>query len=150
MALNLKKSGPNAKRPVGLWRRVCPRQAEPRTQGSISCALRVSGKYDAATAVTATAHKLARFIYVMLKNQTEYRDPGKGYYEERACPEPFDEAQDKRSQRARPRAIKNLERKARRLGLNPVFSHPSFKPDRLPQSADTSLRTTTPRFLSVA
>jgi len=44
----------------------------------------------------------------MLKNQTEYRDPGEGHYEERACPE--------RSRRARQRAIKNLERKAKKLG----------------------------------
>jgi len=43
---------------------------------------------------------LARIIYAMLKNQTEYRDPGEGYYEERA----------------RQRAIKNLERKAKKLG----------------------------------
>ena len=34
-------------------------------------------------------HKLARIIYTMLKNQTEYRDPEEGYFEERACPEPF-------------------------------------------------------------
>ena len=55
-------------------------------------------------AVTATAHKLARIIYAMLKNQTEYRDPDEGYYEERA----------------RQRAIKNLERKAKKLGLKVV------------------------------
>jgi len=49
----------------------------------------------------ATAHKLARIIYAMLKNQTEYQDPGKGYYEEQA----------------RPRAIMNLKRKANQLGF---------------------------------
>ncbi len=37
----------------------------------------------------------------MLKNQTEYRDPGQGFYEEPA----------------RQRAIKNLHRKAKKLGL---------------------------------
>jgi hypothetical protein len=52
-------------------------------------------------AITATAHKLARIIYAMLKNQTEYRDPGQGFYEEQA----------------RQRAIKNLHRKAKKLGL---------------------------------
>jgi len=40
----------------------------------------------------------------MLKNQTEYRDPGEGYYEEQA----------------RQYAIKNLERKAKKLGLKVV------------------------------
>ena len=37
----------------------------------------------------------------MLKNQTEYQDPGEGYYEEQA----------------RQRAIKNLKRKANQLGF---------------------------------
>lgn len=55
-------------------------------------------------AVTATAHKLARIIYAMLKNQTEYRDPGEGYYEGQA----------------RQRAINNLKRKAKKLGFELV------------------------------
>jgi len=66
----------------------------------------VYARLGAAEAVTATVHKLARFIYAMLKNQTEYRDHGEGYYEERA----------------RQRAIKNLERKAKKLGLKVVPS----------------------------
>jgi transposase len=55
-------------------------------------------------AVTATAHKLARIIYSMLKNQTEYYDPGEAYYEEQA----------------RQRAIKHLKRKAKQLGFEVV------------------------------
>jgi transposase len=58
-------------------------------------------RLGAPEAITATAHKLARIIYAMLKNQTEYRDPGQGFYEEQA----------------RQRAIKNLHRKAKKLGL---------------------------------
>jgi len=54
--------------------------------------------------VTATAHKLARIIYAMLKNQTEYRDAGEGYYEEQA----------------RQRAIRSLKRKAKKLGFGLV------------------------------
>jgi transposase len=61
-------------------------------------------RLGAPEAITATAHKLARIIYSMLKNQTEYRDPGEGYYEEQA----------------RLRAIKNLQRKAKKLGLKVV------------------------------
>jgi transposase len=53
-------------------------------------------------AVTATAHKLARIIYAMLKNQTEYRDPGTGYYEEQA----------------HQRAVNGLKRKAKKLGFD--------------------------------
>lgn len=59
-------------------------------------------------AVTATAHKLARIIYAMLKNQTEYVDLGEEQYEERA----------------RQRAINSLERKAKKLGFQLVPTQP--------------------------
>ena len=54
----------------------------------------------------ATAHKLARIIYFMLKNQTEYEDLGATNYEEQY----------------RQRVIKNLKRKAEKLGfeLTPI------------------------------
>jgi transposase len=65
---------------------------------------RMRAKLGGPQAITATAHKLARIIYAMLKNQTEYIDPGMGYYEERA----------------RQRAIKNLKRKAMHLGFDIV------------------------------
>ena len=57
-----------------------------------------------AEGITATAHKLARIIYAMLKNRTEYRAPGTGYYEGQA----------------RERAVKNLKRKAKELGFDLV------------------------------
>jgi len=62
---------------------------------------RMRAKLGSPEAVTATAHKLARIIYAMLKDQTEYQDPGEGYYEEQA----------------RQRAIKNLKHKANQLGF---------------------------------
>jgi hypothetical protein len=65
---------------------------------------RMRAKLGAPQAVTATAHKLARIIYAMLKNQTEYVDPGEGYYEEQA----------------RQRAINSLKRKAKNLGFQLV------------------------------
>ena len=55
-------------------------------------------KLGAPGAVTATAHKLARIIYAMLKDHAEYKDR---YYEEQA----------------RQRAIKNLKRKAKQRGF---------------------------------
>jgi transposase len=55
-------------------------------------------------AITATAHKIARIIYLMLKNKEEYHDPGADYYEEQY----------------RQRAITNLKRKAKKLGLEVV------------------------------
>ncbi len=69
---------------------------------------RMRAKLGKPEAVTATAHKLARIIYAMLKNQTEYIDPGEGYYE----------------QQARQRAIKNLKRRTHRLGFQ-LLPHPA-------------------------
>ena len=65
---------------------------------------RIKARSDAPTAITATAHKLARIIYAMLKNQTEYVDPGADFYEEQY----------------RQRAVKNLQRKAKKLGFSIV------------------------------
>ncbi len=51
-------------------------------------------------AITATAHKIARIFYNMLKYGTEYTDLGQEYYE----------------QRYKDRVIANLKRKAKNLG----------------------------------
>ena len=69
---------------------------------------KMRAKLGKAEAVTASAHKLARIIYAMLKNQTEYVDPGQDYYEEQA----------------RQRALKRLKRSAQDLGFEiiPVAS----------------------------
>ena len=52
-------------------------------------------------AITATAHKLARLIYSMLRHGTEYVDAGQDYYER--------EYQD--------RVVRNLTRRAKELGF---------------------------------
>ncbi len=44
---------------------------------------RIQSRHGRSAAIKATAHKLAVIFYSMLKNQTEYRDPGVSYYEER-------------------------------------------------------------------
>ncbi len=41
---------------------------------------RIRSRLGAPKAITATAHKLARIIYSMLKIQTEYIDPWQDYY----------------------------------------------------------------------
>jgi transposase len=51
-------------------------------------------------AITATAHKMARLVYSMLKHGSAYVDPGQSYYEERY----------------RDRTIKSLKRKAQAFG----------------------------------
>jgi transposase len=62
---------------------------------------RMKAKHGAAKATVATAHKLARIIYHMLKYRQPYADPGEAHYE----------------QQYRDRAIRNLRRKAALLGL---------------------------------
>jgi transposase len=62
---------------------------------------RMRAKMGPAKANTATAHKLARIIYAMLRDRTAYQDPGVDYYDN------LD----------RERAVRLLTRKAARLGL---------------------------------
>ncbi len=57
-----------------------------------------------AKAITATAHKIARIFYFMLKHKQEYIDPGQQDYE----------------QKYQERTIKNLKRKAKTLGMELV------------------------------
>ena len=62
---------------------------------------RIRARHGAPKAITATAHKLARIVYFMLKNRQPYFDPGADYYEEQY----------------RVRTIRNLQRKASKLGM---------------------------------
>ncbi len=65
---------------------------------------RQRSRLGAPKAITATAHKLARLIYSMLKHGTAFVDAGQGQYEERY----------------RSRVIQNLKRKAQELGYKLV------------------------------
>ena len=60
----------------------------------------MKAKKGPAKAITATAYKLARIIYNMLKNGTEYKDIGQDYYE----------------QRYQNRVIENMKRRAKQFG----------------------------------
>ena len=62
---------------------------------------RIKSKKGAAMAITATAHKIARIVYFMLKNQTPFEPHSQ---------QDYDAAQ-------RERAIADLKRRARRLGF---------------------------------
>lgn len=62
---------------------------------------RIRARKGGPSAITATAHKLARIIYYMLKDQTPYQDAGVAAYE----------------QHYRERAVRNLNRQAARLGF---------------------------------
>lgn len=65
---------------------------------------RMKAKHGPPKAITATAHKLARIIYFMLRDRTPYRDPGADYFDEQH----------------RQRSIRNLKRRATRMGFNLV------------------------------
>jgi transposase len=65
---------------------------------------RMRAKHGAAKANVATAHKLARIVYHMLKYRKAYVDPGEAYYEHQY----------------RERTIRILERRAAKLGLQLV------------------------------
>jgi len=65
---------------------------------------RMRSRHGSPKAITATAHKLARLIYSMLTNGTEYVDQGQDYYER--------QYQD--------RVLKNLKRTAKQMGLTLV------------------------------
>ena len=65
---------------------------------------RMRAKHGGPKAITATAHKIARIFYHMLKYKQEYQDPGQDYYE----------------QNYQARLVKNLKRKAKALGFDLV------------------------------
>jgi transposase len=69
---------------------------------------RIKARHGAAKANVATAHKLARIIYHMLKYRHAYTDPGESYYE----------------QQYKERAIRNLKRKAVSFGFELVPATP--------------------------
>ena len=70
---------------------------------------RMRARLGAPKAITATAYKLARMIYSMLKYGTEYVDAGQQAYEEQY----------------RDRALRNLQRNARRFGYELVKAEPN-------------------------
>jgi len=62
---------------------------------------RIKARHGAPKAITATAHKIARIVYHMLKYQEEYKDSGAETYEIQY----------------QARILKNLQRKAKKLGM---------------------------------
>lgn len=65
---------------------------------------RMKARLGAPKAITATAHKLARIFYAMLKYKREYVDLGQSYYEERY----------------KERVIRNLQNRAKQFGFQLV------------------------------
>ena len=65
---------------------------------------RMRAKHGAPKAITATAHKIARIFYHLLKHKQDYIDPGQDYY----------------TQQHQDPIVKNLKRKAKALGFDLV------------------------------
>jgi hypothetical protein len=62
---------------------------------------RIKAKHGAPVAITATAHKIARIVYHLLKHRTPYADPGIDAYLDQQ----------------RQRSLRSLHRLAKKLGL---------------------------------
>ena len=76
-----------------------------RSQSALGAFLRrKKAQLGAPKAITATAHKLARLVYTMLRHGEDYVDEGQEYYE----------------RRYRQRVLDSIKRKARALGYRLV------------------------------
>mgnify|MGYP000591324614 CR=1 FL=1 len=76
-----------------------------RSQTALGAYLRrLKSRLGPAKAITATAHKMAKIIYNMLKGSIEYKEAGQAYYD----------------QQFRDRTIRHLKKRAAEFGLNLV------------------------------
>jgi len=97
------KTKPSANRAAHAFRLAA--YSLQRSKSAIGAFLRrKKAQIGAPKAITATAHKIARIFYNMLKNGTDYVDRGQRYYE----------------QRYQERVIANLKRKAKQFGFKLV------------------------------
>lgn len=84
-------------------------QSLARSQSALGAFYRrIRARQGAPKAITATAHKLARIIYFMLKYRRPYEDPGATYYE----------------QQHQERMLRNLQRRAAQFGMQIVPRDP--------------------------
>jgi transposase len=80
-------------------------QSVHRSQSALGAFYRrIKAKHGAPVAITATAHKIARIVYQMLKHRTPYLDPGIDAYLDQQ----------------RQRALRSLHRLAHKLGFQVV------------------------------
>jgi len=97
------KTKPSANRAAHAFRMAA--YSLHRSNTAIGAFLRrKKAQLGAPKAITATAHKIARIFYKMLKNRTEYKDLGVDYYQNRY----------------KERTLRNLKRKAKMFGLELV------------------------------
>lgn len=100
------KTKPSANRAAHAFRMAA--YSLHRSQSAIGSFLRrKKAQLGAPKAITATAHKIARIFYEMLRTRTEYKDLGVDYYQNRY----------------KERTIRHLKRKAKALGLELINSN---------------------------
>lgn len=88
-------------------------QSLHRSSSAVGAYLRrMKARRDSPKATTATAHKLARIFYSLLRHGGSYADPGQEAYE----------------QRYRSRQLRNIRRRAQALGYNLIEASPSTAP----------------------
>jgi hypothetical protein len=97
------KTKPTANRAAGILRMAA--QTLHHSQSALGAYYRrMAARIGKPQAITATAHKLARIVYSMLKHGTDYVDAGQDYYE----------------RQYRQRVVRNLEQRAKTLGFELV------------------------------
>ena len=97
------KTKPTANRAAAALRRAAVSLA--RSESALGAYFRrMAARVGKPQAVTATAHKLARLIYSMLRYGTEYVDAGKEYYE----------------RQYKERVVRNLTQRAKAMGFELV------------------------------
>ena len=97
------KTGKTTNRAARAFRLAA--QAVSRTDTALGAFFRrMRAKHGAAKAIVATANKIARMVYHMLKDKRPYVDHGADYYE----------------QKYQEQAIKKLKRQAAKLGMKLV------------------------------
>ena len=100
------KSKPSANRAAHAFRMAA--YSLHRSRSAIGSFLRrKKAQLGAPKAITATAHKIARIFYEMLKTRTAYKDLGVNYYQNRY----------------KERVLRNLKRKAKAFGMDLVNSN---------------------------
>lgn len=94
------KTKPSANKAAGIFRMAAYTLA--RSASSLGAFYRrMKARLGAPKGITATAHKIARLFYTMIKHGTNYEDTGADYYEKQY----------------RERVIKSMHRKAKQFGL---------------------------------
>lgn len=101
------KTKPSANRAAAMLRMVA--STLHRSHSALGAFLRrQKARLGAPKAITATAYKIARLIYSMLKNGEDYVDKGEHYYDEQY----------------KQRVLKNVQKKAKALGFLLVPNQP--------------------------